>query len=127
MAKDNVLAATRDLAERVGELLEVVRERLPAPDVEPRGYVGTPRPPRAAAMALRFCHDFEAGESLARRMRRVPDSHIGAHGREVRCVCSGEILLDAVEHLWHECPGSCGRWFVGDESGVWAVQLEGES
>jgi hypothetical protein len=73
------------------------------------------------ALSVRLCRDYEAGQTLLQMLKPVPREHrTGAHGLEVNCLCGSTAVATS---LLGECPGRCGRWFVGDESGVWAVML----
>lgn len=76
------------------------------------------------ALSVRLCRDYEAGQTLLQMLRPVPREHrSGAHGLTVNCLCqSATRVVDTLR----PCVGDCGRWFVGDESGVWAVMLPEE-
>jgi hypothetical protein len=117
--KDNAVSTrTREVADAVDELRAVIEARLPIPVPEPRGYVTDPRPLSAAALGLRFCHDRETGQSLAKLMKRVPDEYVT--DERVRCVCGGEMDRTG---LWTECPGGCGRTFIADDGAVYAARI----
>lgn len=73
------------------------------------------------ALSVRLCRDVEGGRTLLKMLRPVPREHrAGPHGLEVNCLCGATARATT---LMGECPGRCGRWFVGDESGVWAAML----
>lgn len=117
MGEDDV-AALREIRDAVDDL----SWRLSAPPLEDRGYRSDFQSFRAVTLALRFCKDHAAGESLASALRRVPDEYVEVIAGEltVRCPCG--TLTPLVDELV-DCYGGCRRWFVGDESGVWAVRL----
>lgn len=128
MQDDAAVSAIRGLSRAVYAVAEAVH----APSQEERlGTRSELRPPRAIALALRFCRSVDeegVWHGLAEHLRRVPDGHVGkarmvGHGPEcwaVACACGASALvLGALV----ECPGSCGRWFAADTSGVWAVRL----
>lgn len=49
---------------------------------------------------------------LRERVRRVPSGAVEADGDEllVTCPCGGHPV---VETVLAECPGDCGRWYIG--------------
>jgi hypothetical protein len=77
------------------------------------------------AVSVRLCRDYEAGATLLQMLKPVPRSHrSGVHGLTVGCPCgSATRVVDTLR----PCVGDCGRWFVGDESGVWSVMLPVET
>lgn len=111
-------AAMQAVADAVHELRVEARAHRPAPvPLEVRGYVSDLRVPGWVAVALRLCVDHAAGTSLAQQLRPVPEEYL--HGVWVECACgTGSRRAQLVE-----CPGGCGRWLLGDESGVWAFRL----
>ena len=116
--------------ERDAELAEELkRVRAAIEDLTPK--VQSKEPPEPAqkdlarfpglALSVRLCRDYESGTTLLKMLRPVPREHRqGPHGLEVNCLCGATARATT---LLGECPGGCGRWFVGDESGVWAVML----
>jgi hypothetical protein len=122
-ATREVATATEDVAGAVDALRKTIERHMPIPVPEPRGYVARPKRYSALQIGLRLCVDVEAGTSLAQKLRPVPAEYLTDDDGvvTVRCVC-GETH-ERVE--LHECAG-CDRWFVGDESGVWAVRLPTE-
>jgi hypothetical protein len=117
--KDNAVSIrTREVAEAVDALRQEIQARLPIPVPEPRGYVTDPRPLSAAALSLRFCHDYETGQSLAQLMKRVPDEYVT--DTTARCHCGATLDRTA---LWTACPGGCGRTFISDEDAVYAARI----
>jgi hypothetical protein len=72
-------------------------------------------------LSVRVCRDYAAGKTLLGMLKPVPREHrVGRFGLTVNCLCGATV---EVHGFLEPCPGSCGRWFVGDESGVWAVML----
>jgi hypothetical protein len=110
--------ALREIRDAVDDL----GRRLTAPPVPERSDVWCPKRYRALTLALRFCVSHAEGMSLAQALRQVPDEYVEdiAGDLAVRCVCG--TLTPLVDEMT-DCYGSCGRWFVGDRSGVWAVRL----
>ena len=102
-----------------------------APPEDPRGYQSRLERIPGLATALRFCR-FRDGDGawhgLAELMKRVPAEHVAractvGRGPEcwvVSCVCGARAFVGAG---LVECRGGCNRWFVSDESGVWAARL----
>lgn len=88
---------------------------VPRVEPEERGYVSRLRRSDPAALALAVCRD--GTDSLAARMKAVPDRYV--HGRWVECACGWGNLRRRL----FECAGACARWFVSDDEGVWAVRL----
>jgi hypothetical protein len=81
-----------------------------------RGYTSDLAGPDPAAAALRLCRN--GADSLAARMRLVPEGYL--HGEFVECTCGyGHRRARLVE-----CPGRCSRWFMSDDTGVWAAKLD---
>lgn len=115
--------AMQAVADAVHDLRADVRALTPAvPPAQPRGYVSDLIVPRWIAVAMRLCVNIETGESLAGMLRPVPAAYVTEDQDKtvtVRCVCGAEHERAEVV----ECPGGCGRWFLGDPSGVWAVML----
>ena len=117
--KDNAVSArTREVADEVEALRRTIEERMPIPVADPRGYVSEPALPSAAMLGLSFCHDYETGESLAKLLKRVPAEYVTEQA--VQCLCGAEVVR---ARLWTECPGECGRLFIADEFGAYAVRL----
>jgi hypothetical protein len=81
-----------------------------------RGYTSDLAGPDPAAAALRLCRD--GADSLAARMRPVPEGYL--HGEFVECRCG----TGNRRRRLFECAGGCGRWFMCDDAGVWAARLE---
>lgn len=119
MSRGNPAAdAMQAVADAVHELRADVRALTPAvPPAPVRGYVSDLMLPRWVAVALKLCVNHDTGESLAGQLKPVPVEYLVE--KTVRCVCGGEHQRAELV----ECPGGCGRWFLGDESGVWAVRL----
>jgi hypothetical protein len=118
MSTPTAASAMQAVADELHGLRSDLHERsrpVPSPPSD-RGHVSELARFPALAIAMRFCRDGEDG--LARLMRPVPDDH--RNGLEVRCLCGATAMATV---LLESCPGECGRLFVGDESGVWAVTL----
>lgn len=97
----------------------VTSSELPEPEQRPLSRFP------GLAVSVRLCRDYESGTTLLQMLKPVPRSHrSGVHGLTVGCPC-GETLR-VVDSL-RPCPGGCGRWLVGDESGVWSVRLPVET
>jgi hypothetical protein len=69
-------------------------------------------------VALRFCRDVSTGEGLVSRFKRVPESYVDRRAGLVTCPCGEQHAIGPLVEA------ACGRWFAGDESGVWAAKLE---
>jgi hypothetical protein len=121
--KDEQRARDEALADELQRVHAAIRDLTP-PVVskllaEPAGR----DPSRVAglALSLRLCRDYESGSTLVGMLKQVPREHReGRHGLTVNCLCGAQREVGG---LLEPCPGACGRWFVGDESGVWAVML----
>lgn len=124
--KDNAVSLrTRELTAAVDALHGTLRERLPVPAPDPRGYVADLARFPALRMALRFCVDVRAPgdvDGLASLVKRVPEKYVDRERRVVRCLCGEEVAWGDLR----ECGGGCGRWFAVDESGAYAARLESE-
>lgn len=111
------------------ELAVVPRDSLP-PAYGERGYSTSPARTFSGrgglAIALRLCRDGDT--SLAQHVRRVPDDFLAVAVRlsdreavrMVSCPCG---VAQMAGNGLVECSGGCSRWYVGDESGVWAIRL----
>lgn len=116
--------------ERDAAMLEEIRHcRAMIEDLTPTvGLSEVPEPAQrplsrfpGLALSVRLCRDHESGASLLRMLKPVPKEYrSGTHGLTVHCVCKSATR---VTDTLRPCVGDCGRWFVGDESGVWAVML----
>lgn len=116
------------------DLAVVPRDSLP-PTYGERGYVSEPnltfrgRPGLALAMAVCRTQDEEGvWHGLAELLRRVPEEYVAAAVRLsdrmevqiVQCPCGAPQMAG---NGLVECAGGCSRWYVADESGVWAMRL----
>ena len=112
----NVMAdAMQAVADAVHDLrADLARQR----ETKPYVPVGEPlRPPRWVAVVLRLCVDRDGGHSLAESLKPVPSEYVDEIG--IHCPCGAVVpRLELVE-----CLGLCGRWFLSDHSGTWAVKL----
>jgi len=113
-----VLEELRDIRARIADLTPAVESKeLPEPAQRPLARFP------GLALAVRLCRD-ENGDALLRMLRPVPREHReGPHGLRVNCLCGAQL---EVRDTLRPCPGDCGRWMVGDPSGVWSVTLPAE-
>jgi hypothetical protein len=96
--------------------MQLVLSPPPRREYGHRGSVSDLEAPDPAAMALRLCR--HGADSLAARMKPVPLGYL--HGEYVECTCGyGHRRARLVE-----CPGGCSRWFMSDDTGVWAAKLD---
>lgn len=119
-----IVGRTREIAEAVQDVRAVIERHLPVirDEADVRGYQTYPKRLRALHLGLSLCVHAPTGDSLAKRLKVVPAEYIdrAPDGKTtVRCLCGAEH--ERAELV--ECPGGCNRWFVGDDSGVWAVRL----
>jgi hypothetical protein len=114
-----------DLRRSVARLAEGAAARQAMADLEPavrsrdygdHGYVADLERPDPACVALKLCRN--GADSLAARMRPVPEGYL--HEAYVECRCG---TGNARRRLF-ECAGGCGRWFMADDAGVWAARLD---
>jgi hypothetical protein len=139
--KDEQRARDEALADELQRVHDAIRDLTPPVVSKPLAEPAGRDPSRVAglALSLRLCRDYESGSTLLGMLKPVPREiehggerlqvRGGRHGLEVLCPCaigsrgSGEIVVHHVRTVLEPCAHGCGRWFVGDESGVWAVML----
>lgn len=125
MKENAVSVATRDLTDAVDRLHGTLRERLPEPLREDRGYLTDLGRFPALRMALRFCVEVRGAgdvDGLASLVKRVPPGFVDVAERRVRCVCGAVVEFGDLA----PCPGACGRFFAADGSGAFVVRFEAE-
>lgn len=112
-------AAMQAVAEEVHELrVDLHKRSVPMRSVvPPLGRRSDLNRLPGLALALRLCRDGD--DTLAKRLVKVPDEH--RDGLTVHCLCGADTV--ATGYL-EPCAGDCGRWFAGDESGVWSARLD---
>jgi hypothetical protein len=113
--QERTVAAVEGLREEIAEGVRALRATPPPEPPPDRDLERLP----GLQLALRFCRDIDRGEALVQMFRRVPESRVQRELGKVRCHCKAEHPFSAMLEQ-----ASCGRWFIGDESGVWALRFD---